>query len=98
MKTAAIVSKPEKPELEQLVPKVLRWFQEHGYERVWLDRETAAYLPAAEAVERDELAVGVFHDAAQLVLRFVGGGDGGRRSARSCGRFRRRLNGRLRLN
>jgi NAD+ kinase len=56
MKTAAIVSKPEKPELEQLVPKVLRWFQERGYERVWLDRETAAYLPAAQAVERDELA------------------------------------------
>jgi NAD+ kinase len=56
MKTAAIISKPEKPELEQLLPKALRWFQEHGYEQVWIDRETAAYLPGADALERSELA------------------------------------------
>jgi NAD+ kinase len=56
MKSAAIISKPGKPELEQLVPQVLRWFSERGYERVWLDRETAVYLPASEAVERGELA------------------------------------------
>lgn len=56
MKTAAVVSKPEKPELEQLVPKALRWFQEHGYERVWMDRETAAYMPGQKSVERAELA------------------------------------------
>ncbi len=55
MKTAAIVSKPEKPELEQLVPRVLGWFQEHGYEHVWLDRETAAYVPGHDSMERSEL-------------------------------------------
>jgi NAD+ kinase len=70
MKTAAIVSKPEKAELEQLVPKVLRWFQEHGYEHVWLDRETAAYLPAADSVERSEIA----EKKPEFVL--VLGGDG----------------------
>ncbi len=56
MKTAAIVSKPGKPELEQLVPQVLRWFEEHGYEQVWLDRETSAYVPGSEAVKRAEIA------------------------------------------
>ncbi len=55
MKTAAIVSKPEKPELEQLVPRVLQWFQEHGYEKVWLDRETAAYVPGQQSLERAEI-------------------------------------------
>ncbi len=56
MKSAAIVSKPEKPELEQLVPQALRWFRERGYEQVWMDRETAAYMPGNTALERAELA------------------------------------------
>ena len=41
MKTAAIISKPEKPELLELVPEVLHWFDQHGYQTV-LDDETAA--------------------------------------------------------
>ncbi len=70
MKAAAIVSKPEKPELEQLVPKVLHWFQEHGYDHVWLDRETAVYVPGHGSVERSELAT----KSPDFVL--VLGGDG----------------------
>jgi NAD+ kinase len=70
MKSAAIVSKPEKPELEQLVPKVLRWFADHGYERVWLDHETAAYLPGADSIARSEIAA----NRPEFVL--VLGGDG----------------------
>lgn len=70
MKSAAIVSKPEKRELEQLVPQVLRWFGEHGYEHVWLDHETAAYVPGTESVERSDL--GAKKPDFVLVL----GGDG----------------------
>ena len=55
MKSAAIVSKPEKPELQHLVPRVLEWLREHGYERVWLDRETAAYVTGQESVDRCNL-------------------------------------------
>lgn len=70
MKSAAIVSKPEKPELAHLVPKVLQWFQEHGCEHVWLDRETAAYVPGQTSVERAELG----EKKPEFVL--VLGGDG----------------------
>ena len=55
MKNAAIISKPGKPELEHLVPEVLRWFREHGYEHVWLDRETAVYVPDFEPIDRAEI-------------------------------------------
>jgi NAD+ kinase len=70
MKTAAIISKPGKPELEHLVPEVLRWFKERGYQRVWLDRETAAYVPGFDSIERSEILEK--HPDFVLVL----GGDG----------------------
>lgn len=54
MKTVAIVSKPDKPELAHLIPEVLNWFREHGYQVV-LDAETTAYLPSnAFAVAPDD--------------------------------------------
>jgi len=56
MKTVAIVAKPEKPELQQLVPKVLQWFREHAYEHVWVDRETAAYVADLDSIERNDIA------------------------------------------
>ncbi len=56
MKSAAIVSKPSKPELQQIVPELLQWFGRHDYQ-VWLDRETAEYAPAQPAVDRDQIAV-----------------------------------------
>ena len=55
MKSAAIFSKPDKPELAQIVPQLLRWLQEHGYEVV-VDQETAAYTSGPEVVERAGVA------------------------------------------
>lgn len=55
MKTAAIISKPEKPELHELVPEVIRWFEEHDY-RVVIDHESGAYAAGRESVERGAIA------------------------------------------
>jgi hypothetical protein len=55
MKSAAIFSKPAKPELAQVVPELLRWFQEHDY-KVVVDHETAAYASGPEVVERSAVA------------------------------------------
>lgn len=55
MKSAAIFSKPAKPELAQIVPELLRWFEQHGY-RVVVDQETAAYASGPEMVEREAVA------------------------------------------
>jgi NAD+ kinase len=55
MKTAAIISKPGKRELEGIVPQVASWLKKHGYEIV-ADQETAAYLPAVAVVHRGQMA------------------------------------------
>ena len=55
MKIAAIVSKPSKPELGEIVPEVLRWFDAHGY-RVYVDQQTAAYHTHEFVVPRTEIA------------------------------------------
>jgi NAD+ kinase len=69
MKTAAIISKPGKPELQKIVPEVLGWFTEHGY-RVLMDEETAVYGSNEHVMPRAEIASGKPDFA--LVL----GGDG----------------------
>jgi NAD+ kinase len=69
MKTAAIISKPSKPELHQIVPEVLQWFAEHKY-HVVLDEETAVYSPKGDVVRRDEIA------AKDPGFALVLGGDG----------------------
>ena len=69
MKSAAIFSKPAKPELAQIVPELLRWFEQHGY-RVVVDQETTAYATGPEVVER----VGVAARNPKFVV--VLGGDG----------------------
>jgi NAD+ kinase len=50
MNRVAIVSKPQKEELIRLLPELVEWLREHGFEPV-LDRESASYLigPAAAA-------------------------------------------------
>ncbi|MGO8986262.1 MAG: NAD(+)/NADH kinase [Terriglobales bacterium] len=69
-KTIAIVSKPGRPELSQLLPELEKWLQEHHYEVV-MDEESAAYFPAANSViPRKNLA----ERSPYLVL--VLGGDG----------------------
>jgi NAD+ kinase len=70
MKSAAIISKPSKPELAAILPDLLGWFRKHGY-RLYLDHETAGYITDdAEIVARGE--VGDKHPDFVLVL----GGDG----------------------
>lgn len=56
MKSVAIVSKPQKPELSQIVPEVTTWLEAHGY-RVCMDKETAAYHDGNHTiVERSNIA------------------------------------------
>jgi NAD+ kinase len=55
VKIAAIVSKPAKPELTEIVPDVLCWLDAHGY-RVYIDQQTAAYRTHEFVIPRSELA------------------------------------------
>jgi NAD+ kinase len=55
MKSAAIFSKPAKPELSAIVPEVLAWLRKHDYQ-VFIDRETAAYISGQETIERPQVA------------------------------------------
>jgi NAD+ kinase len=68
-KSAGIVSKPDKPELAEVVPGLLEWFAEHHYQIV-VDGETAAYTERVETVSREEMA------ARHLSFVVVLGGDG----------------------
>ena len=45
MKSAAIISKPSKPELAIILPELLGWFRKHGY-KLYLDQETGQYTAA----------------------------------------------------
>jgi len=70
MKTVAIVSKPEKPELAQIVPQLLEWLRQHDY-AVLIDSETATYVRgSADVVKREDLS------ARRPDLLIVLGGDG----------------------
>jgi len=68
-KRVAIISKPGKPELKELLPPVLEWFRRHQYEVV-LDRESAEYVPGSNSVERSSIG----NSGAEFAL--VLGGDG----------------------
>ena len=55
MPKAAIISKPQKPELCEILAQLLDWFADRGYECV-LDPESAGYLNRRQdAVERPEM-------------------------------------------
>jgi NAD+ kinase len=70
MPKAAIISKPQKPELCEILAQLLDWFAEHGYECV-LDPESAGYLNRRQdAVERPEMPS--YHPEICVTL----GGDG----------------------
>ncbi|MGA9461863.1 MAG: NAD(+)/NADH kinase [Terracidiphilus sp.] len=69
MKRVAIVSKPNKEELVRIVPELVAWLNENGFEPL-LDREGGTYCPGAHAVDRAELPL----FAPKLVV--VLGGDG----------------------
>jgi NAD+ kinase len=55
MPTAAIISKPQKPEMQTILPELVEWLETRGYDSV-LDAESAAYLDRSnDAVERAEM-------------------------------------------
>ena len=68
-KIAAILSKPDKPELKKIAPAVAAWLREHGYS-VLVDRETATYVDADRTMQREKIA------EAQPRFVVVLGGDG----------------------
>jgi NAD+ kinase len=54
MTRVAIVCKPHREELARLLPDLIAWLCQHGYEPV-LDREGGTYTEAAPVVDRDKL-------------------------------------------
>ncbi len=69
MPTIAIVCKPHREELTRLLPELVAWLRQHGYDAI-LDREGANYTASAPAVDRADLP----SQNPQLVI--VLGGDG----------------------
>lgn len=69
MLQAAIISKPQKPELAGILGDLLAWLKDHGYAAL-LDPESAAYLNASNSIERAKLPS--HHPNIVIVL----GGDG----------------------
>ncbi len=68
-KTAAIISRPNSPQVAQIVPGLLVWLGEHGY-KVIIDLATASYTSGPEVVPRAEMG------SRSLDLVVVLGGDG----------------------
>ena len=68
-KTVAIISKPDRPELSEVLPALEKWLQQRNY-AVVVDQESAAYFSASNVVARSELA------ARSPDLALVLGGDG----------------------
>jgi NAD+ kinase len=69
MLQAAIISKPQKPELAGILSDLVAWLKAHGYEYL-LDPDSAAYLDAPNPIER--AAMPDRHPNIVIVL----GGDG----------------------
>jgi NAD+ kinase len=65
---AAIISKPQKPEVAPLLPPLIAWLEEHDYEAL-LDTDSAAYLNE-QGIDRTELPN--YNPRVVIVL----GGDG----------------------
>ena len=54
MPLAAIISKPQKPELGTILPELIHWLSHRGYHYL-LDPHSAEYIDAADPIEREEL-------------------------------------------
>ncbi len=68
-KTVAIISKPDRPELTEVLPALEKWLQQRNY-AVVMDKESAAYFRASSVMPRSELAT------RSPDLALVLGGDG----------------------
>ncbi len=66
---AAIISKPQKPELATILPELIDWLRDHRYDAV-LDEPSAAYVPGQIGTPRETLP----QRSPNLVI--VLGGDG----------------------
>jgi NAD+ kinase len=69
MKSAAVISKPNKAELQKIAQSVIDWLRAHDYQ-VWVDPQTAVYLPNESPVARENIA----EQKPEFVI--VLGGDG----------------------
>ena len=69
IKTAAIISRPNRPAVAQILPGLLAWLGENGY-KVVIDQQTANYTNGPEVVPRAQIA------SRPLDLVVVLGGDG----------------------
>lgn len=69
MTRVAIVCKPNREELTRLLPELIAWLREHGFDPL-LDTEGGSYTDSAPAVDRDELP------SSDPGLVIVLGGDG----------------------
>ena len=69
MPTVAIISKPQKPELIETMPRLVKWLSQRKYDVV-VDRETTSYLRERTPVEREAMAS--YNPQFAIVL----GGDG----------------------
>jgi len=69
LQTVAIISKPERPELAEVLPALDQWLKKRGY-TVKMDYESVAYYPGHEAVPRTDMA------KLSPDLALVLGGDG----------------------
>lgn len=54
MMLAAIIAKPQKGELETILPELIGWLRARSYDAV-LDRDAASYVPGVEGYRREEL-------------------------------------------
>jgi NAD+ kinase len=68
-RTVAIISKPGRPELREVLPALEKWLQQHNY-AVVMDTESADYFSASDVMPRRELAT------RSPDLALVLGGDG----------------------
>jgi NAD+ kinase len=68
-KTAAIIARPDRPEVAQILPGLFAWLAGHSY-RVIIDEETGKYVAGQEIVPRAQMA------SKELDLVIVLGGDG----------------------
>ena len=69
MKAVAILSKPSKPELSEIIPPLVDWLTPRGYEVIF-DEQTASYVQGSRGVDRSQVAA--LHPEFAIVL----GGDG----------------------
>lgn len=68
-KAVGIVSKPNKPQVADILPALTDWLREHGHDYV-VDPETAAHAKGTRTVSRDEMG------GMDLAFVIVLGGDG----------------------